>query len=223
MMVNMMDDKELFEKLSKFKDGELTGEERKQIEADLSEQDQLKEKLSQIEKADELAALEFGEMLDQPVPLTHVSTIHSGFEKRKKAQPFANHWRSAIAASLVSVLFSGVIAFFAFDYHTNNLRQEIQQARVSSNAMLASMFQQALEGRSSGHALLYNDPITQISFEFKPVKTYKSASGHWCREFEERIEQDGSFEIRQGIACREQQGRWYRLKTTINGEMSRLL
>ncbi len=224
MMVNMMDDKELFEKLSQYKDGELPVEEREKISAELNEDDTLRHLLGDIEYVDARAAQEFEEMLNTPVSLKHVSSIHTAFEKRRKSSN-SNHrqWGAAIAASLVSVLVSGVIGFFAFEYQNEKLQQEIQQARISSNEMLANMFQVALEGRSSGEPLLYSDPVTQISFEFRPVKTYKSASGHWCREFEERIEQDGSFEVRQGIACREQQGRWYRLKTTINGEMSRLL
>ncbi|WP_169567204.1 hypothetical protein [Sneathiella limimaris] len=220
-----MDDKDLFENLSTYKDGELSEEESRKIRELIAENEDAASLYEGIKTVDEQASREFDAMLTAPVPLSHVSSIHAAFEAHNPppAPRQAPWWTTAIAASIVSIMVSGVIGFFVFDHYVTSLRQEMQQARVSANDKLAVLFQEALEGRSSGQVISFTDPVAEISFELKPVKTYKSSSGHWCREFQERIEQDGRFEVRQGVACRELKGRWYRLKTTIDGEMSRLL
>lgn len=43
----------------------------------------------------------------------------------------------------------------------------------------------------------------------RPERTWRSTSGHWCREFSIRIEAPGAEEItRRAVRCRDGDGRW---------------
>lgn len=60
----------------------------------------------------------------------------------------------------------------------------------------------ALERRLSEHALTWEIPGV-VSGEVKPLRTWQSVSGHWCRQFEERVVLTSGVEHRaRAVACR---------------------
>ncbi|MBN9673223.1 hypothetical protein [Roseibium aggregatum] len=87
-------------------------------------------------------------------------------------------------------------------------------ARLETDRFLiAQTVQEALETKVSG------DPI-YISHEgdwtetFTPVQTYKSKSGHWCRQYVRESTFSGLDMTIRGTACRDQNGTW----TTVFAE-----
>lgn len=219
-----MIDTGLYEKLSAYNDGELGADEAAAIEHKLTQDQDLRRALLDIKHADNTARTAFDDMLGQPVPLKAVAAIDRAFSdaaaatRRQSSDWRHSWWVPAVAASFAAVLLSGVVGLFAFENYSEKLVAELEQSRQSGNRELAELLQKTLENSVSGTAVEYADPATSTRLEIVPIHTYKSRSGHWCREFSERIEIDGIVELRKGLACRENQGGWRRLSTTIEGD-----
>ncbi len=67
---------------------------------------------------------------------------------------------------------------------------------------------QALEKRPDGTTSTWKNPNTGNSGTFTPKRTYETAEGQPCREYETTVTIDGKTEIVRGTACREPDGRW---------------
>ncbi len=68
--------------------------------------------------------------------------------------------------------------------------------------------QTALETHASGKPLYWNvrDVAQGIVI---PRRTWRSATGHWCREFEENVqERGGRSQSTVAVRCRAKDGRW---------------
>jgi len=68
--------------------------------------------------------------------------------------------------------------------------------------------QNALEYSRVGETRTWRNPDSGHSGSTKPVRTYQSASGANCREFESSILVDGKEEKAFGRACRQADGTW---------------
>ena len=68
--------------------------------------------------------------------------------------------------------------------------------------------QNTLEYNPSGQSSTWSNPDSGNSGTFTPTKTYQTASGENCREFETTINVDGSNESATGRACRQPDGTW---------------
>lgn len=68
--------------------------------------------------------------------------------------------------------------------------------------------QTALEKRTRGQSQHWSMPGVARG-SVTPRRTWRSASGHWCREFEEMVQlADGRRQTTVGIRCRTTDGRW---------------
>ncbi|MEM1341555.1 MAG: zf-HC2 domain-containing protein, partial [Pseudomonadota bacterium] len=65
------------QKLSAYLDGELSPEETHAVETALSQDAALQAELESLMAADDLARTEFGQMLEEPVPLSMAAAIRS--------------------------------------------------------------------------------------------------------------------------------------------------
>jgi len=214
-----------FEHLSAYKDGEVSKETARYIETQLSGQKDTQDLLLQITKTDNEVKAAFDEMLELPVNLAHVAAINAAFanQKQNPAKWHQNRWVPAIAASILAALISMGLGLFAFEQYSSQLVSKIQLARQIENQAIATLLQDTLETKVSGAPAEFKDPATATSVKIVPTQTFKSTSGHWCREFSEQIKRDGVVEFRKGLACREAKGGWRRLKTTIEGDISKKL
>ncbi len=68
--------------------------------------------------------------------------------------------------------------------------------------------QQALESRPDGVASAWSNPNTGHSGRVTPTKTYQTASGENCREYQHEVVIDGKRETVSGTACRRSDGTW---------------
>ena len=68
--------------------------------------------------------------------------------------------------------------------------------------------QTALEERPQGQVQRWSVPGV-ASGAVMPRRTWKSATGHWCREFEETLQMaDGRTQNSVSVRCRSADGRW---------------
>ncbi len=67
---------------------------------------------------------------------------------------------------------------------------------------------QALEQKPDGMASAWSNPNTGHSGQVKPTRTYQTASGENCREYQHEVVIDGRRETASGTACRQPDGTW---------------
>jgi surface antigen len=68
--------------------------------------------------------------------------------------------------------------------------------------------QSALETNKSGTASSWTNPDSGHSGAVTPVRTYQTAQGEYCREFQQTVTIDGKSESAYGTACRQPDGSW---------------
>ena len=68
--------------------------------------------------------------------------------------------------------------------------------------------QDSLEYNQTGQAKGWQNPDSGHSGTFTPTRTYKTAGGQNCRDFETTIYVDGKQETGTGRACRQPDGTW---------------
>ncbi|MBI1985847.1 MAG: glycine zipper 2TM domain-containing protein [Rhodospirillales bacterium] len=68
--------------------------------------------------------------------------------------------------------------------------------------------QQSLEYNQAGQATAWRNPDSGHSGTVTPTRTYRTADGQNCREFEQTIYVDGKQETAKGRACRRTDGTW---------------
>ncbi|WP_434054633.1 MAG: hypothetical protein RDA78_07105 [Roseibium sp.] len=132
---------------------------------------------------------------------------------RSRAQPFWSSPMVQVAASVVLV--AGTFMFTAFwmqsrmDDAVASLAAHMETERV----LLAQTVQEALETRVSGEPVYIGQEGSWTDV-LTPIKTYKSKSGHWCREYVRQTTFSGRDLTIQGTACRDENGTW----TTVFAE-----
>ena len=68
--------------------------------------------------------------------------------------------------------------------------------------------QRSLEDVPTGHATTWRNPDSGAAGTITPTKTYQTASGQYCREFQQSITVGGKTEEGVGTACRQPDGSW---------------
>jgi surface antigen len=67
---------------------------------------------------------------------------------------------------------------------------------------------QAFEYEQAGTSTTWRNPDSGHYGSITPVRTYQSAEGTYCREYQQTITVDGERQQGYGTACRESEGRW---------------
>ena len=66
----------------------------------------------------------------------------------------------------------------------------------------------ALENNRTGQVATWSNPDTGASGAVTPVKTYQTAQGQYCREYQQSVTVGGKTENAYGTACRQPDGSW---------------
>jgi surface antigen len=74
--------------------------------------------------------------------------------------------------------------------------------------MAAEAAQKALESAPTGKPVAWQNPDSGHAGTVTPVKTYQTADGKHCREYETNVTIDGKQEKAFGKACRQPDGNW---------------
>ena len=205
------------ETLSRFLDGDLPARDMAEIEAALEADPALVEELSALETQDQAIRDWFDAQLTDP-PAALTETVRAGFARRRAHHgggPGWGHWwlPSAAAAAVVAV---GLGAFdYMLDRRVDAALGQMRAERASDMALLASAMQEVLETRESGVEVSYTNNSTGFGVTLIPRRTWKSASGHWCREFVEVFDGTGRETAPTSVACRDPDGNWRRVTTKV--------
>lgn len=78
-----------------------------------------------------------------------------------------------------------------------------------SDVQLArSAMQDTLETRLSGDPGTWRNGATGNRGSFTPLRTYRIASGTYCRDYQEIVTRQGGVVVRSRTACRDASGMW---------------
>lgn len=152
-----------------------------------------------------------------------MATIDQGFRERN-GPPTRNTgfrqaqgWWLQAAAAVVLVVGS---AFATTQFMENRLDKTLTAFAAQAEAdrrFVGSALREALETKGSGQKVSVEE-FGGAGGSVTPVRTYKSVSGHWCREYVRDIRLDGrSIDIR-GVACRTIDGDWVTVKANPDEE-----
>ena len=68
--------------------------------------------------------------------------------------------------------------------------------------------QSALEYNKAGQASSWSNPDNGHAGSVQPTRTYQTASGEYCREYQQTVTIGGKTESAYGTACRQPDGSW---------------
>ena len=109
--------------------------------------------------------------------------------------------RPALAAALLALAAAGPAAAQVFAGYSGLTATE--QARA------ATTLQQALETLRSGQSAEWTGDSPPVRGYARPLATFRSTGGHWCRVFEEAVITEAGATVREATACRSRDdGRW---------------
>lgn len=74
--------------------------------------------------------------------------------------------------------------------------------------MQAKAASQALEKAPSGQPVVWQNPDNGHAGTVTPTRTYQTAQGTYCREYQQTVTIDGKKENSYGTACRQPDGSW---------------
>ena len=121
------------------------------------------------------------------------------------------------AAAAAAVVVIGLLAFDTMiDRRVDLALKQMRAERAADISMLASAVQEVLETRQSGAEAIYENASTGLAVKIVPRRTWKSASGHWCREFSELFHASVERQPVISVACRNESGSWVRTRTELS-------
>ncbi len=203
--------------LNAFVDGQTSPAETLAILRAAREDPELAARIDAMREDAALVAAAFAQELEEERPSASLERMirERSAQARRPRRPRLALPAAAAAAVVAAAI--GLGAFYA-DMRIDRRIAELAAAQEESQALLASAVQDALERRRSGETVSLTAGRARAAVSVTPVKTYKSKTGHWCREFEEVVRDDRGELRRRGVACRVKTGEWRRVKTVIDGE-----
>ncbi len=146
-------------------------------------------------------------------------SVRAGFANKGAGTRFSSRhawWMPAAAAAAIVV--AGLVGFdYMLERRVNDALEQMRSERASDLALMATAMQDVLESQESGTEVAFQNPETGLAFRIKPQRTWKSASGHWCREFVEVIGGQKVSDAPLSTACRIAKQRWVRVVTALPG------
>lgn len=141
-----------------------------------------------------------------------MATIDQGFRERRGAPSGfaprqARSWWIQAAAAVVLVVGS---AYSTMQLMENRLDKTLTAFAAQAEAdrrLVGNALRQALETKGSGQRVSMEE-FGGAGGSVTPIRTYKSVSGHWCREYVRDIQLDGRLIDVRGVACRTSDGEW---------------
>lgn len=199
--------------LSRWLDGELEPAETERLRKRLGAERELAVRLSQFRKGDDAVRDWYDSQL-APAPRALEDVVRQSFKAKRSKRLNVSTWLPAAAAA--AVVLAGFVGFdYMIDRRVNAALDLMQAQRASDAAFLTASMQEVLETRPSGEAVQVQNASTGLNVTLVARRTWKSATGHWCREFVESFEGERAAEQPVSTACRSRQGIWERVRTEI--------
>lgn len=204
--------------LSAHLDGRLAPAEARAVEEAMARDPQVATRLARLGAADR-AARDWFDDVARDAPAAAADLVRDGFARRRQGRrrralgTGIAAW--AAAAAVVAVALLGLD--HEVDRRVADAIAQMRSERASDLGLLASAMQEVLETRASGTEVSFENARTGTRLTLVPRRTWKSESGHWCREFVETIAGEGGREQPVSVACRDDDGTWRRVRTVTSG------
>lgn len=208
----------LAEKIGRILDGDVTGEERVALLAEIEKIPGAETLLQEMSDDDARLNQAISASIPQESLDRFEAVIDLEFDARNPARPAGStgSWmRIGLQIAATVVLVAGTFAFTSFwmqsrmDDAVASLAAHMETERI----LLAQTVQDALETKVSGEPVHIGQEGNWTEI-LTPIKTYKSKSGHWCRQYLRETTFGGLDLSIRGTACRDQNGTW----TTVFAE-----
>ena len=206
------------EDLVRYVDGELTAEEARRVELVGAEDPTVRKTIRDLSEGAILVRAAYGEALHADPPERLLRSVEAalggrvGRHTNVAAFPAARmrrwHIPAAIAASLAVVALGLGGGYFVAGARLDSELARIEAQRVEDRLIFQATLQRALEEKVSGTTVQWQNTGTGMGGSVTPIRTFKSVSGQWCREYAHSFGRGGTVETRHAIACREQDGAW---------------
>ncbi|RRJ84308.1 hypothetical protein [Aestuariirhabdus litorea] len=183
------------ELLCAYMDNELDLPTRQRLEQQLGEDETLRDRLQALVEADTLVRQAFNQRTPIHASGTQLSTPTSG----------AGGW-FARAGGLLAASVAGLVIGMNLPASTGSGASPAQwspQQTLSRSLENLPQFQNTMERNISGVAQPWSNP-DQPDGRLLPVRTYRTGSGTYCREF---LLEDPNERV-TGVVCRTPQGHW---------------
>lgn len=213
------------ELLSAYIDGALGADAHAALERRLAEEPHLADALARMRGIDAAMRGWFDESLDagpDPAAAGLIRAAAAG-RRRRGSGGGLNPWVVSIAASLAILAIGAIAADRIIERRVADALAEMRAERDQDMRLLAEAMQNVLETRESGTPVAYRNPQTGFAFSILPRRTWRSESGHWCREFVETFETGPQADAPVSIACRDGTGVWRRVRTELRNPDSAVL
>jgi surface antigen len=195
------------ETLQGYADGALPPEQMVRVAERLLSDPAARDKVRALQADAALLRRAYQDAGEAPPPPAMLAAIDRGFARRRRRR----QWQqppALIAASLALVLLGGLAGYLAGEYRLRSeFAAQIALAQKDQQYLEAAV-DQALESKASGEVLAWHNPDSGSFGEVVPVRTYRSRSNHWCREYQASTTQGGVQEKIRAVACRAGKGNW---------------
>ena len=187
--------------LAAFMDGELDGTDKRAVEVAIDANPTLRSRLERLRSVDGLVRAAFAQVADLRTPPLRAPVVAAVATRGPRTR-----WQVPLAAAASLLV---LVATGAGFYHLGQQEQRyIAQTREVDAAAAAQAFQRVTESELSGTTVKWRSPRGDSTAEFTPVRTWRTETGRYCREFSETRFRDGVKRVEGGIACRGDDGSW---------------
>jgi len=205
------------ERLVAYLDGELDVAEAGVVESAIASDPELAASAAAL--GADLATIRaaYGEPLRTEVPERLIAAVDSAFAERRTKhgdvrRSYLRHPAlGAVAACVVAVVVGLAGANYFAERSVKREIARVEAARAADQTIVQAAIARALETQVSGSQARWSNPDSGSEGTIEPLRTFKTSSGQWCREFAHSAEYRGWWERRttsRAIACRESDGRW---------------
>ena len=124
----------------------------------------------------------YQEATEAPLPAELLATIDQGFAKRRTRRR-GTMLGYAMAAAIALAMVGSLAGYLAGEYRWDGEMQTIAARDAADQLLLAAAIEEALERTASGEVVEWRNPDSGVYGQVVPVRTYRSKSNHWCREY----------------------------------------
>jgi anti-sigma factor RsiW len=195
-----------FETLSAYVDGELDDAGAAAVERAMAADTRLRDRVREIRETDATLRAALGGPLRDRVPPRLLSAIDDGFGARRRRR--LPRFALPIAASIAAVVVLGAVGYRLHEAQLDAAKEAVIAAQARERAVLTATINHVLETVVSGKSVAWEVPETGVRGAVTPIRTYRSTSGHWCREYRVQEEAASKTTDQRGVACRTGDKEW---------------
>lgn len=201
------------ETVEAYVDGELEPDAMSQIAACLLQDPETLDRVRALQGDKSLLRAAYQEAAEAPPPPELLATIDRGFAERARRQRKAGPSpRFALAAAIALAVVGTLAGYLAGEYRLRSELETIAARQAEDQRMLTVAIEQALEHTASGQTVEWRNPDSGAYGQVVPVRTYRSKSNHWCREYLASKVIDDMEQKTRAIACRAADGNWVKVE-----------